>query len=201
MTLRRSEWHRRRRRDRARKRAAFIANSFSFTKQLLGEKRNSQLGCSIDEVNSFHQDTVNDSLREQELEPSTAIINPSRPTKEINSLKEVEEIIKATHSACTPGPTTRLLQQFQDAGYFWVRNIKMPLHWERHNNRLYHLCYSFTLAMNMVVKSAELECRGPLIKSGIRQPSIRAYMAELTITTTSVPGSRWILQGLERLIT
>lgn len=26
-------------------------------------------------------------------------------------------------------------------------------------------------------------------------------MDDLTITTTSVPGSRWILQGLERLIT
>ncbi len=30
---------------------------------------------------------------------------------------------------------------------------------------------------------------------------IRAYMDDLTITTTSVPGSRWILQGLERVIT
>ncbi len=59
----------------------------------------------------------------------------------------------------------------------------------------------FALAMNMVVKSAEVECRGPLTKSGIRQPPIRAYMDDLTITTTSVPGSRWILQGLERVIT
>ncbi len=55
--------------------------------------------------------------------------------------------------------------------------------------------------MNMVVKSAEVECRGPLTKSGIRQPPIRVYMDVLTITTTSVPGSRWILQGLERVIT
>ncbi len=59
----------------------------------------------------------------------------------------------------------------------------------------------FALAMNMVVKSAEVECRGPLTKSGIRQPPVRAYMDDLTITTTSVPGSRWILQGLERVIT
>ena len=55
--------------------------------------------------------------------------------------------------------------------------------------------------MNMVVKSAEVECRGPLTKSGVRQPPIRAYMDNLTITTTSVPGSRWIVQGLEKLIT
>ncbi|KAL6469714.1 hypothetical protein MHYP_G00208330 [Metynnis hypsauchen] len=59
----------------------------------------------------------------------------------------------------------------------------------------------FALAMNMIVKSAEVECRGPLTKSGVRQPPIRAFMDDLTVTTTSVPGSRWILQGLEKLIT
>lgn len=59
----------------------------------------------------------------------------------------------------------------------------------------------FALAMNMVGKAAEVKCTGPLSRSGIRQPPIRAYMDDLTITMTSVPGSRWILQGLERLIT
>ncbi|XP_053339380.1 uncharacterized protein LOC128510861, partial [Clarias gariepinus] len=58
----------------------------------------------------------------------------------------------------------------------------------------------FSLAMNMIVKSAEVECRGPLSKSGTRQPPIRAFMDDLTVTTTSVPGCRWLLQGLERLI-
>ncbi|KAI4876470.1 hypothetical protein NFI96_017397 [Prochilodus magdalenae] len=58
----------------------------------------------------------------------------------------------------------------------------------------------FALAMNMLVKAAETECRGPLSKSGIRQPPIRAFMDDLTVTTTSVPGCRWILQGLEKLI-
>jgi len=54
--------------------------------------------------------------------------------------------------------------------------------------------------MNMLVKSAEVQCRGPLIKSGIRQPPIRAFMDDLTVTT-SVRGSRWILKGLEEIIT
>ncbi|XP_038147774.1 uncharacterized protein LOC119787807 [Cyprinodon tularosa] len=58
----------------------------------------------------------------------------------------------------------------------------------------------FALAMNMLVKSAEVECRGPLSKSGTRQPPIRAFMDDLTVTTTSVPGCRWLLQGLDRLI-
>ena len=58
----------------------------------------------------------------------------------------------------------------------------------------------FSLAINMIVKSAEIVCRGPMMKTGVRQPSIRAYMDDLTVTTTSVMGSRWILRSLEKLI-
>ncbi|XP_076860736.1 uncharacterized protein LOC143513938 [Brachyhypopomus gauderio] len=59
----------------------------------------------------------------------------------------------------------------------------------------------FALAMNMMVKAAEVECRGPLSKSGMRQPPIRAFMDDLTVTATTVTGCRWLLQGLERIIT
>lgn len=59
----------------------------------------------------------------------------------------------------------------------------------------------FALALNMLVKSAEVECRGPRSISGTQQPQVRAFMDDLTVTTTSVPGRRWLLQGLERLIT
>ena len=38
------------------------------------------------------------------------------------------------------------------------------------------------------------------MKTGVRQPPIRAYMDDLTVTTTSVMGSRWILRSLEKLI-
>ncbi|XP_063050368.1 uncharacterized protein LOC134445223 [Engraulis encrasicolus] len=57
----------------------------------------------------------------------------------------------------------------------------------------------FALAMTMLVKAAEVECRGPLSRSGTRQPPIRAFMDDLTVTATSVPGCRWLLKGLERL--
>lgn len=53
----------------------------------------------------------------------------------------------------------------------------------------------------MLVKSAEVQCRGPLTKSAIQQPSIRAFMEDLTLTTPNVPGSRQILKGLEELNT
>lgn len=46
----------------------------------------------------------------------------------------------------------------------------------------------------------EVECGDPLSRSGIRQPPIRAFMDDLTVTPTSVSGCRWLLRGLERLI-
>jgi hypothetical protein len=58
----------------------------------------------------------------------------------------------------------------------------------------------FSLAMNILNKSAEPECRGPLSKSGQRQPPIRAFMDDLTVMTESVPGCRWILKGLEKVM-
>lgn len=58
----------------------------------------------------------------------------------------------------------------------------------------------FALAMNMLVKSTEPECRGPKSRSGIRQPPIQAIMVNLTVTTECVPGGRWILSGIQRLM-
>lgn len=48
---------------------------------------------------------------------------------------------------------------------------------------------------------AEAEFRVPKIKSRGHRPHIRAFTDNLTVTTTSVLGNRWILQDLERLIT
>ena len=58
----------------------------------------------------------------------------------------------------------------------------------------------FSLTMNMLVKATEVECRGPLFRSGVRQSPIRAYMDDLTVTTTSVMGGRWLLKSLKRNI-
>ena len=58
----------------------------------------------------------------------------------------------------------------------------------------------FTLAMNLLVKSAETECRGPVTNSGTRQPPIRAFIDDLTVTANSVHGCRWLLRGIDRLI-
>lgn len=54
-------------------------------------------------------------------------------------------------------------------------------------------------AMDMVLKAAEKEFRGHLSKSGVRHPPIRAFMDDLSVTTASAPGGRWIVYSLGKL--
>lgn len=48
----------------------------------------------------------------------------------------------------------------------------------------------FAIAINMLVKSAEVEYRGPLPNFGVRQPPVRAFMDELTMTKPGQDGSK-----------
>ena len=59
----------------------------------------------------------------------------------------------------------------------------------------------FALAMNILIKAAEVECRGLTTRSGLRHPTIRVYIDDITITTKSVLGARWLLKGIEKHIT
>ncbi|XP_059917538.1 solute carrier family 23 member 1 [Gadus macrocephalus] len=62
LTLRRAEFHRRRRKERARKRTAFLANRFKLTKQLLGQKRTGCLTCSKDVIDNHLKATVESKI-------------------------------------------------------------------------------------------------------------------------------------------
>lgn len=55
------------------------------------------------------------------------------------------------------------------------------------------------LMMYMLIQSAELESRGPKMRSGLHQPPTCSYVDDLRVTSESVPGGWWILQGLETL--
>ena len=58
----------------------------------------------------------------------------------------------------------------------------------------------FVTAMNVIIKGAESECRGPVTSSGVRQPSCRAFMDDITTMTSCQIGTRWILQGLDKMV-
>lgn len=71
-----------RREERARKRAGFISNSFTFTKKLLGDKQSGNHMCSTAEANTFLHNTLSDPERDQELGPQRALISPQAPAVE-----------------------------------------------------------------------------------------------------------------------
>ena len=63
-TVQRAELHRRRRKERARKRANFFSNPFGFARTLLGDKRNGKLEASEEETNTFLRSTMSDPLKD-----------------------------------------------------------------------------------------------------------------------------------------
>ncbi|XP_030008310.1 uncharacterized protein LOC115431800 [Sphaeramia orbicularis] len=59
----------------------------------------------------------------------------------------------------------------------------------------------FIMGMNLLITAAGKEARGPKMQSGIRQPPIRGYMDDLTVTTTTHVEARWVLTVLDRMAT
>lgn len=108
LTLRRAEWHRRRAKERAKRRAAFLVNPFGFTKQLLGQKRSGQLTCSKEEIDAYLHDTYSDAARAEDLGEYRHLINPPTPTIDFNikvpSWKEIQTVVKAARTSSAPGP-------------------------------------------------------------------------------------------------
>lgn len=100
MTLRRAEWHRRRRKERARKRTAFLANTFGFTKQLLGQKRSGQLTCSKVDIDCHLDATLRDVSREQELDDCQSLIDPPAPTLDFDGREQAAERKAGTVEVC-----------------------------------------------------------------------------------------------------
>lgn len=141
--LRRAKWHRRHRRERARKRAAFIANPFKFTKELLGQKRSSKLVCSQEEIDQHLKETYSGPVREQELGECSTLKDPPGPSEQFNmselQLKEVREVVGKARASSVPGPSGTsykvykncpklLLRLWKILGVIW-RRARIPEQW------------------------------------------------------------------------
>ena len=55
----------------------------------------------------------------------------------------------------------------------------------------------FIAAMNMMLKSVEIQCRGLIADDGIKPPPCRAFMYDITVMAQSITSTRWILKALE----
>ncbi|XP_033747101.1 uncharacterized protein LOC117332324 [Pecten maximus] len=58
----------------------------------------------------------------------------------------------------------------------------------------------FVMGMNLIIKAADRETRGPKTSSGVRLPPNRGFMDDLTITTTTHVQARWIISALEATV-
>ena len=58
----------------------------------------------------------------------------------------------------------------------------------------------FASAMNLLIKSVERSSRGP-VTGIVRQPPVRAFMDDMTVTAKTVTEGRWMLEDLSRVIT
>ena len=108
-TLTTAERLRRKRRERTRKRAAFIANPYRFTKTLLGEERGGSLQSSEEEVVKYLREVHSDPNREHPLGDCDRISAVDPPKFSLNmkepSLQEVRDVVKKARACSAPGPS------------------------------------------------------------------------------------------------
>ena len=108
-TLRRAEWHRRRRKERLRKRANFLSNPFGFARTLLGGWRNGNLEAPEEEINNYLRDAMCDPAKEQEMGINNRLIHQKPSVVQYDTRwptsKEMQEVVRVTRSASAPGPS------------------------------------------------------------------------------------------------
>ena len=107
-SLGRAESHRRRRKERARKRMAFISNPFGFTKELLGEKQSGRMESSTEEIDAFLKETLKDPNRLRDLEVNTSLITPTPPSMNFDLKEptwiEIQAVMKKARLGSALGP-------------------------------------------------------------------------------------------------
>ena len=57
------------------------------------------------------------------------------------------------------------------------------------------------MGINLLITAAVKASRGPIMKSGIRQPPLRCFMDDLTIIAATHVQTRWILKALDDVAT
>jgi len=98
---------RRKRRERTRKRAAFIANPYKFTKTLLGEERGGSLQSDQEEVAQYLREVHSDPEGAQPLGDCDKITPADHPQFPLDlkepTLQEVRDVVKKARACSAPG--------------------------------------------------------------------------------------------------
>ena len=95
--------------------------------------------------------------------------------------KLVAETLNRYH---VPNEIQNMLAQYSERFYIRFNVGERTTNWQRLEKGIITGCtisvIIFTSAVNLIAKSAEKECKGPLMRSGIRQPPVKAFMDDLT---------------------
>ena len=107
-SLRKAEQILKRKRNTARKRAAFIANPYRFSKQLFENERSGCLSSSLQDIERYLESVHADQLRNEPLSDCQRILpedTPETPFDEKEpTLTEIKEVVRKSRSSSAPGP-------------------------------------------------------------------------------------------------
>ena len=107
-SLRKAERIRKRKRNTAKKRAAFIANPYQFSRQLFENERSGHLSNSIQEIENYLHAVHADPLRDEPLGDCGRFLPEETPEIPFDSkepsLAEDSEVVKKSRSCSAPGP-------------------------------------------------------------------------------------------------
>ena len=108
-TLTNAERLRRKRREKAKKRTAFISNPYKFTNNLLSDEKSGKLESSQDEVEHYLRETHSDPHRSEPLGECGRIQPAEDPVIPLDmkepTWKEVTDVVKKARSCSAPGPS------------------------------------------------------------------------------------------------
>ena len=101
-----------------------------------------------------------------------------------------------------PGKVQDILKNYLDKLSFRFTTNSFTTNWQRLEKGIITGCtisvIVFIAAINIMIKTAEKECRGPKLNDKQQKP-LKAFMDDLTISTVQPQGARWVLRKLEEL--
>ena len=114
-------------------------------------------------------------------------------------------ILEALHHYHIPDHATKLIQSYFSNIYLRFSCEQFTTDWIELQKGIVTGCtisvILFVMGMNIIIKAAEVETRGPQTNSGIRLPSNRGFMDDMTVTTETHIQARWVLTALEETAT
>ena len=103
-----------------------------------------------------------------------------------------------------PPKVQNIIRDYFDQLKFRFTVANYTTHWQRLEKGIITGCtisvIVFLAAINILIKTAEKECKGPKI-NGIQQKSLKAFMDDMTVNAAQPQGARWILKKLYELTT